>query len=113
MQKSSTAKTAWQAERRWRRSAKRFWEWLRRWPVWLLRLLHGVDQPNKLLGSVRYGNIVMLALSPFPGKVCGESWIPITDKLRSIENGIAQVSGASFLHVGTAVGKLPRLVGGR
>ena len=107
MQKSSTAKTSWQAERRWRRSAKRFWEWLRRWPVWLLRLLHGVDQPNKLLGSVRYGNIVMLALSPFPGKVGGKGWIMDTDIFGGVENSIAQVSGASLLHVGIAVGKLP------
>ena len=28
-----------------------------------------------------------------------------TDILRGVENGIAQVSGASFLHVGIAVGK--------
>ena len=54
-----------------------------------------------------YGNIIVLSLSPLLGEVGGEIRIPITDKLRGVENGVAQVSGASFLHVGIAVGKLP------
>ena len=73
----------------------------------MLRLLHGVDQPYKLLGGMRDSNIIMLALSPFPGKVGGKGWIMDTDIFGGVENSIAQVSGASLLHVGIAVGKLP------
>ena len=79
--------------------------------VWLLCFLHGVDQPDELLGSMGYGNVIVLTFSPLLGKVGGKGWIMDTDILGGVENGIAQVSGASFLHVGIAVGQLPRLVG--
>lgn len=42
-------------------------------------LLHGIDQPYKLLGSMGYGNIAMLALSPLLGKVSSKCRIPTAD----------------------------------
>lgn len=42
-------------------------------------LLHGIDQPYKLLGSMGYGNIAMLALSPLLGKVSSKCRIPKAD----------------------------------
>lgn len=53
-----------------------------------------------------YGNIIMLALSPLFGKISGKSWIPISDILRSIEDGIAKKSGTPFFHVGVAIGNV-------
>ena len=73
----------------------------------MLGLLHGVDQPDELLGSVGYGNIIVLTLGTLLGKVGGKGWIVDTDIFGGVENGVAQVSGASLLHVGIAVGKLP------
>ena len=54
-----------------------------------------------------YGNIIVLTLGTLLGKVGGKGWIVDTDIFGGVENGVAQVSGASFLHVGIAVGKLP------
>lgn len=71
--------------------------------IWLPGLLHGVDQANELFGGVGYGNIIMLAFSSLLSKVCGKGRIPIANKLRGVENGIAQVSRAPFLHVGIAI----------
>lgn len=45
----------------------------------------------------------MLALSPLLGKIGSKSRIPVADELRGVENGIAQVSRAPFLHVGIAI----------
>ena len=56
-------------------------------------------------------NIVVLSLISFFGKVGRKCWIPVTNEFSGIENGIAQVPEASFLHVGVAAGKLSRLVG--
>ena len=53
-----------------------------------------------------YGNIIMLALSPLFGKIGGKGWIPISDILRSIEDGIAKISGTPFFHVGVAIGNV-------
>ena len=57
---------------------------------------------------MRDGNIVVLSLASLLGKVGRKYWIPITDEFSGIENGIAQVSGASFLHVSVAAGKLSK-----
>ena len=73
-------------------------------------LLHGVDQPHKLLGCVGDRYIVVLALGSLFGEVCGKSRIPDADVLGGVENGIAKVSGTSFLHEGVTVGKMARLV---
>ena len=48
-------------------------------------------------------NIVMLALGSLPGQICRKGWIVDADIFGCVENGIAQISGASFLHVGIAV----------
>ena len=62
------------------------------WTVGLSGLLDRADYPNQLLGSMGNGNIVVLALSPFLGKVSSEGRIPVTDELSCIEQGIPQVS---------------------
>ena len=53
----------------------------------------------------------MLAFSPLLGKVGSECGVPMADVLGSIVEGIAQIPGATFLHVRIAVFKLPGLVG--
>ncbi len=55
---------------------------------------------------------VMFALSALLGEISSKSRIPMADILRRVENGIAQIPGATFLHVGIAVGKLSRLISG-
>ena len=52
----------------------------------------------------------MLALSPFLGKVGSKGRVPMADVLGSVVERIAQIPGASFLHVGVAVFELPGLV---
>lgn len=56
---------------------------------------------------MRYGNVVILALGALLGEISSKGWIPLEDILRGIENGVTQVSGTSYFHVGVAVGKLP------
>ena len=99
-------KKAWQAERRWRRSEKRLLRLLCSLSIWLLGLLHGIDQAHKLLGSMKYGNIVMFPLGTFLGKVGSKYRVPIADKSGCIKDGISQISGAAHLHVGMTAGKL-------
>ena len=53
-----------------------------------------------------YGNVIMFAFSPLFGKISGKRWIPIADILRSIEDGIAKISGTPFFHVGVAIGNV-------
>lgn len=73
----------------------------------LLGLFHGVDQPDEFFCDMGYDDIVILTLSPLLGQVGNKSRIQIARKLSCIKDGIARVSGTSFLHVGIAVGKLP------
>ena len=54
--------------------------------------LQSKDEPYQLLGSMRDGDIVMLALGPFLGEVGGKGWIPAANILCSIKYGIPQVS---------------------
>lgn len=58
------------------------------------------------------GNIVVLALGSLLSEIGGKGCIPNADELGGVEDGIAQVSGASLLHMGIAVCELPGLVGG-
>ena len=79
------------------------WDWV---ADKVARHLHCIDQPHELLGSMGYGNIVVLALGPLLSKVSSKCWIPVADVLCGIENGISQISGASLLHVRIAISKL-------
>ena len=67
--------------------------------VWLLGFLHSVDQPNQLLGRVGESNIVMLALSPLLGKISSKGWVPKADIFGGVVKRVAQITGASLLHV--------------
>ena len=49
------------------------------------------DHANELLYSMGYGNIVVLPLGSFSGKVYGEGNIPMADILCGIEKRIAQI----------------------
>ena len=62
------------------------------WAVRFSGFLDCTDHTNQFLGSMGNGNIVVLALSPFLGKVSSEGRIPVTDELSCIEQGIPQVS---------------------
>ena len=71
--------------------------------VRLPRFLQCKNEPHQFLGSVRDGNIVVLALGPFLGEIGGEGWIPMTDKLGSVKERVSQVSGSTLFHVGVTV----------
>ena len=62
------------------------------WAVRLSRFLDRANHPNQFLSSMGDCNIVVLAFSPFLGKVSGEGRIPVTDELSCIKQGIPQVS---------------------
>ena len=62
-----------------------------------------VNQSHKLLGSVRYGNIVVLTFASFLGKVFTERRIPITNEFGGIEKSISQIPGTTFFHMRIAV----------
>lgn len=53
----------------------------------------------------------MLALSPLLGKIGGKGGVPMANVLGSVVEGVAQIPGATFLHVRLAVFKLSGLVG--
>ena len=53
-----------------------------------------------------YGNIVMFALCPLLGKVCGESWVPMANLLSGIKDGISQIFGAALFHMRIAINQL-------
>ena len=48
---------------------------------------------------MRNGDIVVFALCAFFGKVISKSRIPVADVFGCVIKGIAQISGAPFLHV--------------
>ena len=52
-----------------------------------------------------YGNIVMFALCPLLGKVCGESWVPMANILSGIKDGISQIFGSALFHMRIATGQ--------
>ena len=83
------------------------------WGVRLPGFFQSEDKPHQLLGGVGYGDVVMLALSPFFGKVGSKGRVPMADVLGSVVECIAQIPGASFLHVGIAVFDPSGLVGRR
>ena len=58
-----------------------------------------VDHPDELLAGMRNRYVVMFSFAAFLGEVFGEGIIPVTDKLRSVEKRITQISGAAFLHM--------------
>ena len=68
--------------------------------IWLSGLLHGKDQAHQLLGCVRKGDIVMLALGSLLSKISSKDRIPKADIFRGVVEGVAQISGSSLLHVG-------------
>ena len=53
----------------------------------------------------------MLSRTSLLGKIGREYRVPVTDEFSGIEDGIAQIPGALFLHVSVAAGKLSRLIG--
>ena len=63
------------------------------------RLLHGVNQAHQLLGSVRDGHIVVLTLGSLFDEIGSKGWVSKADVFGGIVDRIAQISGASFLHV--------------
>ena len=75
--------------------------------------MQGVNNPHEFLGSVGDGNIVVLSFGSLLGQVSGKGRIPETDVFRGIEEGVAKVAGAAFLHVrvGAGKGQLSRFVG--
>ena len=89
------------------------WAIMRKLRCQMVRLtgfLQGENEAHQLFGSVRDGNIVMLALRPFFGEVSGKNRIPMANVLGGVENGKSEIAGAALFHMGIAVFKLPGLV---
>lgn len=59
---------------------------------------------------MRNGDVVVLALGPFLGKISGKISVPVADILGRIEKCIAQVPGTALFHVRIAIFKLAGLV---
>ena len=70
------------------------------------------DQPDKFLGRMRYGNVVMFPFSLFLCQVCGKSRVPVADEAGGIEQSETEIVGASFLHVRISIIQFARLVCG-
>ena len=82
--------------------------------VRLSGFLQGINEPYQLLGGMRNGDVVVLALCPFSGEINSKVLIPMANVLGGVEESEPQVSGAALFHVGIAISKLPGLVcGGR
>ena len=67
--------------------------------VWPFGFLQSVNQANQLLGRMGERNIVVLALSPFLGEVSGKGRLPKADVFGGVIKRVAQITGASLLHV--------------
>ena len=77
------------------------------------RTLQGKNQADQFPGGMRDGDIVMLAFGPFPGKVSSKGTVLDADVLSGVEEGIAKVTGAPFLHVGIGIVQFAGLIGRR
>ena len=77
------------------------------------RSFQGEDQPDELFCSMGQSNIVVLALCSLFGKVSGKNGIPEADIFGSVEESVAQITGATLLHMGIAVFELSGLVSRR
>ena len=69
-------------------------------------------QPDKLLDRVRDSNVVMFPFGLLLRQVCSESRIPFANEPGGIEQGVTEIMGASFLHMGISVIQFARLVCG-
>ena len=58
-----------------------------------------VYNSDEFLAGMRDCHVVMLTFATFFSQILGKGIIPTTDKLCGVEKGVAQVSGAAFLHV--------------
>ena len=74
---------------------------------------HCENQPDEFLGCVGNGDVIMLALGAFLGKVSGKSRVPMADVFGGVKEGIAEIAGASLFHVRISVGQFAGLVDGR
>ena len=70
------------------------------------------DQPDKFLGRMRYGNVVVFSFSSLLRQICGESRIPVADEPGGIEQSETEIVGASFLHMRISIVQLAGLVCG-
>ena len=82
------------------------------WRIHLARSGQSEDQPDKFLGRMRYGNVVMFPFSLFLCQVCGKSRVPVADEAGGIEQSETEIVGASFLHVRISIIQFARLVCG-
>ena len=62
---------------------------------------------------MRDGDIVVLTFRTLLGKIGGKGWIPMADIFGSIEDSVAEISGAALFHAGIAIIDPPGLVSGR
>ena len=70
------------------------------------------NQPDKFLGRMRYGNVVVFSFGTLLRQICGESRIPVADEPSGIEQSESEIVGASFLHVRISVVQFAGLVCG-
>lgn len=70
---------------------------------------HPVDCSDQLLGSMGHGNIIVFALPDFLQKICTKGFIPVADLFCRIRQGIPQIAGATFLHMGIGRIQMSRL----
>ncbi len=64
-----------------------------------MRLLHGKDQPHQFFNGMRQCDVVVLALGTFLGQISREGRVPQANLFRGIIESIAQIFGASLLHM--------------
>ena len=74
--------------------------------VWPFGFLQSVNQPNQLLDRMGERNIVVLTLSPLLGKISGKGWVPKADVFGGVVKRVAQITGASLLHVRVQIATL-------
>ena len=61
--------------------------------------LEMINNPHKFFGSMRNGDVVVLAFSTFFGEIDFKGFVPIADEFCCIKQSITQVARASFLHM--------------
>ena len=61
---------------------------------------------------MRYGYVIVLSFCTFPGKIGSKGVISYADKFCRVKQGIPQVAGTTFFHMGIIAVELSRLVSG-
>jgi len=67
--------------------------------IWLPRFFQGVYEPYKLLGDMRDCDVVVLTFGAFLSKIVSKGWVPMANKLGSVEERVPQIPRTAFRHV--------------